>query len=64
MAGRSLRGRLARLEQALVVPLHASLEDLVRASLGLPVRPGVRWEGPLVELVLAAVRSPALGSRE
>jgi hypothetical protein len=64
MAGRrSLEGRLAQLERTLVPSLYASLADLVLASMGRPTRPGVRWEGPLVELVLAAVRSPDLESR-
>ncbi len=56
MARRSLEARLARLEQTLVPALYATLEDVVRRAHGMPVREGVVWAGPTVELILAAAR--------
>jgi hypothetical protein len=58
---RLLARRLARLEDALRPPVrHATLKDLLLASMGRPLPDGVVAEGPLVDqLVAAAKRGPA-----
>jgi hypothetical protein len=58
--------RLARLENVFQAPdRHATLKDLLLASMGQPVPAGVVRGGPLVETILAtaAIFSPSVATQ-